>query len=804
MSTCRMERRFWQPGRPTLWAGLTGLLVLISLLMVVAKRWNAASCAPQEGETKQVGYSNRLIHESSPYLLMHAHNPVDWYPWGEEALTKAKKEDKPIFLSIGYSTCHWCHVMEEKVFSDPKIAELMNEHFVSIKVDREERPDIDEIYMTTVQLMTGGGGWPLSAFLTPQGKAFFGGTYFPPDQFVSLCRSAAEAWGSRRQEVEDSANQIMAAVKQYSSAGKKSDKVDATVVDAALSRLRTRYDSRNGGFGDAPKFPPDMGLQLLLYEYERSRDEKLLAMVTGTLDAMAMGGIYDQIGGGFHRYSVDARWQVPHFEKMLYSQALLMRVYAEAYRLTRKAFYRRVVEDIATFVDREMTDHERGFYSALDADSPAHPGGKGEEGTFYVWSPAAVLQVLGEEDGKRVNEIYAITSSGDFEGMNVPHLSKPLDEWAQHLNVKPEAFNRQLDQWRSKLLRAREKRPRPLTDDKIISGWNGLMIGSLARAAQVLDAPQLQERAERAGAFLREKMWKQDRLLHVYRKGKAKLGAYADDYAYLLSGLLDLYETTRNEDWLKWAASLAQTLLDEFWDEKGEGFFYTSNQQTETLLRTKNPYDGALPSANSVAAQGLLRLYRLTGKQTYLDHAVRTLQAFPDQAKQSPGGFENLILATSWYLHEHRSASSGIEVRGAKSTSSASRVSTRLEPARITVTPGATVKVSLVLEIAPGWHVNSHKPSQEFLIPTAVQPPRDSSGVRITEAAYPKGKKRKFQFSKEELSVYERRVTIPLKLALAKSAPLPRTVKLQVRVQACNDSTCLAPATLEVFLKLDA
>ena len=596
-------------------------------------------------------HTNRLIDSSSPYLLQHAHNPVDWYPWCDEALQRAKDEDRPIFLSIGYSACHWCHVMERESFENEEIARVMNEHFVCIKVDREERPDLDAIYMHAVQFMTGSGGWPMSVFLTPDLKPFFGGTYFPPDDrygrpgFKRVLLSAARIFREKRNEIEDSAGKLQEAVAKLAehSAG-PGGTLDRTPIQEVVRRLYAEFDGTWGGFGAAPKFPQSAAISLLLRHHDRSGGEDALRMATTTLDRMALGGLYDQLGGGFHRYSVDREWLVPHFEKMLYDNAQLAAVYLEAFQLTGKPLYRRVAVETLDFVLREMTDEAGGFHSTLDADS------EGEEGKYYLWDRKEIVQALGSDDAALFCQYFGVTDGGNFEGHSILNIAVPLEEFAKEHGSSADDIQAQLDRMRAKLLSIRAARVPPGKDDKVLTDWNGLMISALARVYQVLGAERYRAAAERAAAFVLTDMRRDGRLLHAYRKGRSHIGAYLDDHAFMIQALVDLYEATFDVRWIREAEALAAAMIDGFWDEAGGGFYFTPTGQADIIVRTKSAYDGATPSGNSVAAHALLRLAVLTDNAEYRDKAEKTLLAFRGEVVRMPSGHVRLLAALDFHL----------------------------------------------------------------------------------------------------------------------------------------------------------
>jgi uncharacterized protein len=597
-------------------------------------------------------HTNRLVHETSPYLLQHAHNPVDWYPWGEEAFQKAKSENKPILLSIGYSACHWCHVMERESFENEKIAALMNDLFVNIKVDREERPDLDEVYMNAVQMLTGRGGWPMTMFLTPEGKPFYGGTYFPPEDrygvpgFPRILAGVANAYREKPQDVEKSVEQILTALQRMSSSTEAQQPFSPDIIGRSAEQLSRAYDSDHGGLGNAPKFPNAGVYELFLRHYYRSKDQRFLEMVTHTLRKMAEGGIYDHLGGGFHRYSVDEKWLVPHFEKMLYDNAQLVRVYAQVYCATKDPLFKRVVEETMDYLLREMLDQEGGFYSTQDADS------EGEEGRFFVWTPREITEVLGEEASEIFCRIYDVSEHGNFEGKNILHPILTLEQASKLFRRDPKDIEALITNARQALFREREKRIKPFRDEKVITSWNGLMLSGLAEAIRISPRPAYLEAANRTLQFIFTKLFQEGRLLHTYKDGKAKLLAYLDDYAFLAVGLLDLYETTFETSALGRAIELAETMLDEFWDENDGGFFYTGKSHEQLISRTKPVFDGSIPSGNAMATQLLLRLHHFTGKDNYLKSAESVLRAHHNAMESQPFGFAHLLCALDYYLEK--------------------------------------------------------------------------------------------------------------------------------------------------------
>lgn len=596
-------------------------------------------------------HQNRLAKEKSPYLLQHANNPVDWYPWGDEAFKKARDENKPIFLSIGYSTCHWCHVMEHESFEDKDVAKLMNDAFVSIKVDREERPDIDNIYMTVCQMMTGGGGWPLTIVMTPDKKPFFATTYVPKEGrfgragMMDLVPRLHEIWENRKEDVLKSADQITELLQQPQSSTEKTEELTKSDLDKAYDQLYQRFDPFYGGFGTAPKFPTPHTLSFLLRHWKRTHNAMTLEIVEKTLDGMRMGGLYDQIGFGFHRYSTDKKWLVPHFEKMLYDQALLTLAYTEAYQATGKLRYKDTVQEILTYILRDMTSTEGGFYSAEDADS------EGEEGKFYVWDEAEIRKILGS-DADLFAKVFNVKSEGNFidsvtnemPGTNILHLSKSWSEVAKENDVTEKELRQILEGSRKKLFEAREKRIHPYKDDKILTDWNGLMIAAMARASQALQEPKYAEAAKKSAKFILQKMKSADgSLLHRYREGEAGLPAHVDDYAFFTWGLLELYESTFDPAWLKSAMELNQYLIAHYWDTQRSGFYFTSDKGEELIARTKEIYDGAVPSGNSVAMSNLLRLGRITANTDFEKKAGQIGKTFSESVRMAPSAHTMLM-----------------------------------------------------------------------------------------------------------------------------------------------------------------
>ncbi len=601
---------------------------------------------------------NNLINEKSPYLLQHAHNPVDWHAWSDDTFELARQQNKPVFLSIGYATCHWCHVMEKESFEDETAARHLNDTFICIKVDREERPDIDAVYMAVCQMLTGSGGWPLNLFLTPDKKPFFAATYIPKNNrhgqagLIELCEQVKKLWHSQMDKVENSASSIAAGLDRafsYASAKEPGE----SLLDHAYEATWQNFDSKHGGFEGAPKFPTPHRLLFLLRCYHRSGEAKALSMVEKTLTAMRLGGIWDHVGFGFHRYATDTHWLLPHFEKMLYDQALIAQTYLETYQVTQNPFYAQTAEEIFTYVLRDMTSPEGAFYSAEDADS------EGEEGKFYVWHIEAFQKVLNAEDATKWGRIFNLQPDGNFEdeatrqktGANILHLDRPLTEWARELNLASEALDEQWDQIRQKLYAAREKRIHPLKDDKILVDWNGLMIAALSQGARVLDRPEYAAAAEKSAQFILTRMQADDdRLFHRFREGELAVEAQAADYAFLIHGLLNLYQATFNLSYAEKAAALQEKMLADFWDPDKGGFYSTANEGEALPVRPKELYDGAMPSANSVSLLNLLWLSRLTGDPQWDTKAQEQMRAFSGTVKAQPTAFTYFLLGVDFAL----------------------------------------------------------------------------------------------------------------------------------------------------------
>lgn len=644
------------------------VIVFISASQTKAER--------HESMSTEEKFQNRLIHEKSPYLLQHANNPVDWYPWSEEAFSAAKSQDKPIFLSIGYSTCHWCHVMEHKSFEDPKIARMINDYFVPIKVDREERPDVDHIYMSAVQAMTGSGGWPLSIFLTHEKKPFFGGTYFPPRAkwgspgFIDVLQSIHHAWKNNRQQLITSSDQLTKLLEQQNLKQAGQDTVDEKMLEYAALQFKQMYDSRFGGFGISPKFPTSHNLSFLLRYWQRTSDPEILSIVEHTLIQMAHGGMYDHLGGGFHRYATDQEWQIPHFEKMLYDQAILAKTYLEAFQITKNEFYAQIAREIFDYCLRDLTDPKGGFYSAEDADSldpnqykdmslDSKITHEKKEGAFYLWQENEIDTLLGREDAKIFKYYFGIENNGnahsdphgEFVGKNILFVRHDLKKTAQHFKLKDSEVRTVLNRSKAKLFQERETRPRPHLDDKVLVDWNGLMISSLAFGSKVLNEPKYKEAAEDAAQFILNNLVdKRGRLLHRYRDQDASILGMIEDYAFFINGLLDLYEVTFDLEYLVQAHRLSKEMMKLFWDKERGGFFLTANDAQKLILRPKEVYDGAIPSGNSFAALVLVRLAHMMPEEKWENSLEELFKSFARDLKERPSAYAQMMIALDFAL----------------------------------------------------------------------------------------------------------------------------------------------------------
>ena len=726
-------------------------------------------------------YTNRLILEDSPYLIQHAHNPVDWYPWGPEAFETAKRENKPIFLSIGYSTCHWCHVMERESFENPAISSLLNQRFIAIKVDRERRPDVDKTYMQAVMMIAGNGGWPMSSFLTIDGKPFYGGTYFPPKEFANLLLRVNHAWLNEQKEIIEHSQQISEALASQSVRLAVAGKLSNVAVNDAVNQALYRFDELQGGFGHAPKFPQEPLLFLLLSEAERKKDKDALAAIETTLDAMSQGGIYDQIGGGFHRYATDNEWLVPHFEKMLYNQAHLVRVYLRAWRLTGKPSYKRIATQTLDYVLRDMTSLEGAFYSATDADSD------GEEGLFFLWTTAQIRNSLTKEDANFVIGLYGMTETGNFEQSNILHLPDSLDAVAQQQNVTSDELISRIDRIRTTLYQAREKRNHPLRDNKILTSWNGMMISALSEAGQILNNAAYTRAATKAAEFIWQHNWQSNgSLFRVHLAGSSSIAAQQEDYAYYAESLMHLYDATGDQRWLKRGQQIVDTMLKHFWDDEIGGFYMSRKESQLTGLG--RPFDtgtdSSIPSGSSVALRVLQMLNARIASFDYVAHLNKLLASFAGRINQAPINYTYMLTGIRDFQQGELSAT-GYVARGG---------------VRANVRQDSGHQLVIDLSIPPGWHVNSNQPLQKGLIPTTVAIDSDNSGWQLRKVQYPQAKTASLGFQDEPLSLYQGHTQIHL--SVESSAKADRMLPIQLGIQACNDRICLPPEKLTLRLPM--
>jgi uncharacterized protein len=774
--------------------------------------------------------TNRLAAESSPYLLLHQHNPVDWYPWGEEALARARREDKPIFLSVGYSTCYWCHVMERESFSDPGVAAVMNRDFVNVKLDREERPDLDEIYMTATQVLTGQGGWPNSLFLTPKLEPFFAGTYFPPDDahgrpgFRHLLEDLAEAWKQRRAEVEEQAAEMARAMRRFleERAGPAPEPPGPGACWRGVDALARRFDREWGGFGGAPKFPTPSNLFLLLEMAPERPDAG--EMLAATLDAMARGGIYDQLAGGFHRYATDREWKVPHFEKMLYDNGFLLELYAREHARTGDAQAARVARETAAFLEREMTSPEGALWSAIDAETDGH------EGAYYVWTRAEIEAVLGEEDAVFAAPLLGFAGPPFFESDRyVLHAPERWEEVARRRRLDPEALLRELAGPRARLLAARATRPRPATDDKVLADWNGIAIAGLAIAGRLLDEPRFVAQAARAaGHVLGEMRPPGGPLLHVWRAGRARIPAYLADYAFLVRGALALHAATGEARWLAAAAELTDEQTARLGDP--EGGFFVAGASPDLLFRSKDPFDGASPAANAVAVLNLIDLAALDTPERqahWRGQATAALRAFAPLVEQHPEAVRMLAVAARRYhgpapasreaAHQREPGAGALEMLeqeaaqlvelhlelgDADGAAAGSAAEGGAAAGGAAAAPADWRPFRLVLDVAPGWHLQANPPSESYLVATALA----AEGAQLRNLSYPAGDPLQVAFSSRPAAAYQGRVEIageigrPAGPQTAEAGSAANSARLMLTYQLCDDRRCLPPVTRTVQL----
>jgi len=785
-------------------------------LFGLAFGFSAIGQAEETPKVKPQPRANRLAKETSPYLLLHAHNPVDWYPWGPEAFAKAKAENKPIFLSIGYSSCYWCHVMERESFSDPALAKELNDKFVCVKVDREERPDVDQLYMTALQIFNGSGGWPMSMFLLPDGRPFFGGTYFPPHErednpgFDSLLKAVSTAWRDKRDLLERDAANLTEVVKKASDRSTTAGRVTLTRELSAngVKELAEQYDPDFGGFGfssarpNRPKFPEPVNLVFLLDQDRRAgagtAPSEGRQQVLTTLDRMARGGIRDHLAGGYHRYSTKRDWSVPHFEKMLYDNAQLATVHLLAFEQTRDPRWRTEAEATFGFVARSLTSPEGAFYSALDAESEA------EEGQSYVWTREEVARVLGENDASLFRLAYGLDGAPNFDkGRYVLLEPKPIEDVARDAGMSPRTLEDRLVPLRLKLLDVRDRRPAPMRDDKILTSWNGLMIAAYADGFRVLREPKYRVAADRAADFLLTHLQTADgRLLRTYRNGQSKLAAYLEDYAFLAHGLLRLHAATGDLKRLAQTKTLTDRMIADFEDSQNGGFFYTAGDHESLLARPKDPFDNALPGANSIAIRVLVSLGLATGDPRYLDHAGRALDAFSASLARSPSGSPLMLVALDEYL-DSRSDAKRESV--APPVVKGQGVVTATVPSElIAVEPGKTFEVPIKMAIREGYHLYANPPGSENVIPTSITLVK-IAGFTLEGVDYPKGLDKILAANgPEKLLLYEKEAIIKVRVTTdPRIAAGAGPIVLKLRYQACNDKACLAPATLELSVRVE-
>ncbi|MCG8036967.1 MAG: DUF255 domain-containing protein, partial [Candidatus Thiodiazotropha taylori] len=732
-------------------------------------------------------FINQLILEDSPYLLQHAHNPVDWHPWSEAAFQKAKQQNKPIFLSIGYSTCHWCHVMERESFENLPIAALLNRDFIAIKVDRESHPDVDEVYMTAVMLMTGHGGWPMSSFLTPEGKPFYGGTYYTPEQFTSLLQQVNQLWKERPDDVIAQAEKVADAVAESNRLRGEAKALDEGVIAQALKSMQNAFDEIQGGFGQAPKFPREPWLYLLLDQAQRHGDQAALQMLTVTLDHMGRGGIYDQVAGGFHRYSTDYEWLVPHFEKMLYNQAHLSRIYLGAWRITGRGDFRRIATQTLDYVLREMTSPDGGFYSATDADS------EGEEGLFFTWTEDELNAALDKQQASLATTLYGVTPSGNFEGRNILHLPQTLAEFADEKQRSLSDLLTQLEQINQTLLETRNKRIPPLRDDKIVTSWNGMMITAFAQAADLLDNTSYRDAALKAAEFL----WQQNRykpgyLWRVHLNGQSSIAATQEDYAYLSESFLYLYDLTGEPLWLERAKELAGAMTGRFLDRQQGGFFMNEAESTITGMgRPKDEgADNAIPSGSSVAIHSLQRLWQRSGDLDFRKKTDGLISRFAPALEATPISYGYLLSAVADHRHGELGSRAYAAQGGIRIHADTSLVAEQ-------------TLLNLKIQIPDGWHINSNQPSGKDLIATRMSLAEQSNGWQMGPVTYPKGKQQKLAFQQQPLSVYGGDISLQTLLKqIDGDHPGSTTLPVELQLQACNDQVCLPPETVTLWVDL--
>jgi len=762
---------------------------------------------PAQDPAQQPEHTNRLVDETSPYLLQHAHNPVDWYPWGEEAFAKARREDKPIFLSVGYSTCYWCHVMERESFEDAEVARILNEHFVAIKVDREERPEVDQQFMIATQLITGSGGWPNSVWLTPDGEPWMAATYIPRERFKAVLGQLNHIWRNQRDAVLEQAGKLADAIGDVGNATYQDQPISAELFQTNLQALLARFDEQRGGFGDEPKFPPHADLTWLIDQYRRSSDEQLLPLITKTLDEMTRGGIHDHIGDGFHRYATDGAWRLPHFEKMLYDNAQLMHLYTDGFLLAGHEEYRSTVAGIFAWLQREMTNESGAFYSAIDSESD------GEEGGFYVWPYAELLQVLGEADGQLFADIfnaqpqgnYREESTGEPAPDNVLYLEQSLADYAVQRELDAEQLRQKIQQMKSRLLEVRGQREYPHLDDKVIAAWNGLMIRGLAYAGRHLDRPEYVAAAEAAAEFLLQEMMTDDgKLFRTWRNGQAKLPGYLTDYAFFASGLIELHRATGKQLYLDQARRLAEVLLTDFADPQQGGFYFTAEPtdgEEAFVIRAKTlDVGGNLPSGNGVATQVLLDLGELTGDPRFRDWARKSVTGFSGYLWSYPGQADRHLLIAASRLQAGEEA--GNQTLAADSSFQETAIRGEVFLSKLTVASGDRLRIQLRLKIGDGWHLYGDNPEIDFLRGAKLEVAA-SDWIEQVTVTNPPGNKRMDPILEKEVATLHGTVEFTATIKVAPSAVAgPRKLNLTFLSQACDASKCLPPTESEIELSV--
>lgn len=740
--------------------------LLFTLLLFLPAAVAAGSKGKEEGRKP-----NHLVNEASPYLRQHAYNPINWYPWGKEAFEKARKEDKPILLSVGYATCHWCHVMARESFEDKDIAEVINLNFVAIKVDRERRPDVDETYMLATQLITEAGGWPNNVFMTPDLKPFFGGTYFPPEQFKSLLVQVALLWRQERKGLEADAQRLAATIDQIMTSRVEAAELTPETLNKAVSEILDSYDAVNGGFMKQPKFPQESILLFLLRMAEKDGNEKLLKVVTHTLDNMLNGGLQDHVGGGFHRYAVDSKWRVPHFEKMLYTQALITQALLRAHMLSGKTRYAHAARRTLDYVLDDMTSPQGGFYSARDADSG------GEEGTFYVWSEEQIEKALGKEDAGFAKKAFGVTFEGNYENSTtILHFPAMVDQLSKQLGMDEAAFTLRIDKIRTTLNKVRQSREAPFRDEKLLSAWNGMMITAFAEAAQVLDEERYRDAAIKAGTFIWENMRDGKGLKRAYFEGKAVLEGQQEDHAYMALAYIALHDLTGEKKWLERAETLTDEMVKRFRDDKAGDYYMTAS--AGTFGKAKARADAGTPSGNAVALEVFAKLSQRSRKPDHRLRGEALLAAISGVATGDVPSNAYTLYAADLLLR----GAAGPRQFMAKGT----------VDARAILDAGKS-ELTVRLKMTPGWHVNSDKPLEEFFTPTVLK----VEGAGDAKVLYPQAVKRKLGFHDKELALYEGSVDI--KVALPKGLALP--IKANLRLQACSDEVCLEPQNTILTLR---